>query len=85
MMTNKPTVPEVIERFTAYHVEHPAWGTLHCVLDDGNYGDGSVQYAIRWALEEGDVEGEALARILLRMSKTQRSKIARLAFDPLHP
>lgn len=69
------TIPDVIDRFRAYHDVHLAWGSLHVVLDDGNIGDDSVRGCIGYAQEVGDVEGEALARILLTMSKTQRLKI----------
>jgi hypothetical protein len=74
-------VPDVIGRFRAYHErpENGAWGSLHLVLEDHNIADSNVEFCIRWAAGNGDVEGEALARILLAMSKTQRLKIASMA------
>lgn len=77
----KPTIPEVLARFAAYHVrvENLAWGSMHIALDDHNVDDDSVRFCIDDAIAKGDVEGEALARILLTMSKTQRLKISRLA------
>ena len=75
----RPTIPEVIERFRAYHNERLAWGSLHVVLDDTNLSDDSVRGCIEYAQRTGDVEGEALARILLTMSKTQRAQIGRRA------
>lgn len=74
----KPTVPEVIADFRHYHADHPAWGSLHSVLDDGNVSDDSVYFAVSYAMSTDDAEGERLARILLQMSKTQRKKIGRL-------
>jgi hypothetical protein len=71
----KPTIPEVLPRFVAYHANNGAWGSLHIVLDDNNVADAHVRYCSEWAREQGDVEGEALAEILLRMSKTQRGKL----------
>lgn len=71
----KPTIPEVIDRFRAYYKLNPAWGSLHVVLDDGNIDDATVRWCRDWAIEHSDPEGAALAEILLRMSKTQRSKI----------
>ena len=71
----KPTIPEVVERFAAYFAANPAWGSLHVVLDDGNVADSSVQFCIEYAAERGDDEGAALGRVLLTMSKTQRSKL----------
>ncbi len=77
----KPTIPEVLARFKAYHKlpGNEAWGALHIVLEDGNIGDDSVRGCIEWASDRGDVEGTDLARILLTMSKTQRVKIGRVA------
>jgi hypothetical protein len=76
----RPSVtPEVIERFSAYHRKHAAWGCLHIVLDDLNVEDDSVKFCVVNAKEEGDAEGHALALELLTYSRTQRCKIARRA------
>jgi hypothetical protein len=56
-------------------------GNLHLVIDDGNVCDGHVQACALIARIWGDVEGEALAMILLQMSKTQRRKAARHFYD----
>src|SRR5262245_5243698 len=75
----KPTIPEVIERFSAYH-EKPrngAWGGLHVVLEDHNVHDDNVRFCLEMAEKEGDTETAELAALLLRMSKTQRLKIPR--------
>lgn len=73
----RPTIPDVIERFEAYHRRpgNGAWGSLHVVLDDGNVDDSSVELCREMAIEDGDHEGAALASILLRMTKTQRRKL----------
>lgn len=73
----KPTIPEVLPRFLAYYADNLAWGSLHIVLDDYNVDDASVRFCIDWAAEQDDHEGWALARILLRMSRTQRGRLAR--------
>jgi hypothetical protein len=72
---SKPTIPEVLPRFLAYYIDHPAWGSLHVVLDDGNVEDDCVRFCIEFAEQEGDEEGAELGRILMRMSKTQRNKL----------
>lgn len=77
----KPTVPDVLPEFRAYLTEHSAWGALHIVLDDYNVTDDSVRFCIASAQEAGDAEGERLAGILLRMSKTQRLKLAHQAAE----
>ena len=77
----KPSIPDVIERFRAYHKlpQNCVWGSLHVILDDGNFSDGSVRYCLQHATEKRDTEGIELAKILLSMSFTQRKKLARLA------
>jgi hypothetical protein len=75
--TVKPTIPKVLDRFRAYHAENPVWGSLHVCLEDGNYD--SAAFCLAWAQRHGDTEGEALARILLTLSRTQRRKLSRIA------
>lgn len=70
---------DVLQRFRAYHQVHAAWGSLHIVLDDDNVGDDDVQFCIDYARDSNGAEGEALARILSTMSRTQRRKIASIA------
>ena len=77
-MTNKPTIPEVINDFQAYYKQNPNGGSLHIVFEDGNENDASVKYCIELAKSKGDTEGERLGNILLTMSKTQRSKLPRM-------
>lgn len=84
IQTIKPSVPDVVERFRAYYNRTDGfggceWGVLHTVLSDDNLSDGSVRFCIHTAIEERDVEGEALARLLLMMSKTQRAKLGRIS------
>ena len=70
-------VSEVRERFATYLQSHPAWGSLHVVLDDGNVADHFVQSCLDLAARNNDTEGVELAGILLVMSKTQRLKLGR--------
>jgi len=77
----KLTVPEVIARFRAYHSKHPAWGALHVILDGHNTETKFVSGTIERAEAAGDTEGGELTRILLKMSRTQREKIAKLAWS----
>lgn len=74
---NRPSIPDVRARFAAYLQTHPAWGSLHVVLDDGNIEDCFVRYCLDRAVEMNDAEGIELAIILLTMSKTQRLKLGR--------
>lgn len=82
-MTNKPIIPEVVARFARYN-EQPgngAWGSLHVVLDDGNTQDLHVTGCIEYAHEHDDMEGEELAKLLLRMSRTQRAKLPHAVWE----
>lgn len=74
----KPCVPDVYPAFLEYARRNPCWGSLHVVLEDDNHDDDSVKGCIDWADVRDDVEGARLARVLLRMSPTQRGRIANL-------
>lgn len=81
----KPTVPEVLPIVRHYYAQgHGAGGCLHIVLDDGNVRDDDVRFCLDWAVEHGDadgwkpdVDGAWLCHVLLRMSRTQRTKLYR--------
>lgn len=73
----KITVPEVMPLVNAFYA-HPAngaGGCLHIVLDDGNIDDDDVQFCVDYAIEHGDRTAELLAKVLLKMSKTQRKRL----------
>lgn len=61
----RPSLPDVVGRFASYlEVDgNGAWGSLHCVLEDGNVRDGDVRSAIDFANERCDEEGAALGGI----------------------
>jgi hypothetical protein len=83
-ISHKPTVPEILPLANAYYAKpgNGVGGSLHIVLDDGNVDDGSVEFCRKFAMEQGDDDGVALADILLRMSRTQRHKLYRLSGAP---
>lgn len=74
----KPRIPDVIDYFRAYNKVHPAWGSLHIVLSDGNVEDSNVQFCLKYAEENKDEHGMELAKLLLNMSRTQRLKLGRM-------
>jgi len=77
---DRPSITsEVVVRFAAYREQHPAWGSLHVVLDDGNAETKFVQECADDADARGDVEGAALARILLTLTESQRLRVGRRA------
>lgn len=80
---DRPTVPEVLPSVRAYCAKpgNAVGGSLHIVLEDNNVDDSDVEFCRQWAVERGDIEGVALAETLLRMSKTQRLKLAGSWYD----
>ena len=63
-------VESLIERF--YELPgNAAGGSLHVVLDDGNWERDSVIYSRDWARRERDAAGEAFADLLLTLGDEQ--------------
>jgi hypothetical protein len=75
---NRPTVNELLPLVNLYYAlpGNGSGGSLHIVLEDHNVEDHSVRHCLAWAQERGDVVGEALARLLLRMTRTQRARVS---------
>lgn len=69
------TIPDVLDRFAAYLADHPTWGVLHVILDDGNTEDGMVRSCLDHPSDPTDTEGIALLAILLQLTRTQRGKL----------
>lgn len=74
----KPAIPEVLPLITRFAKvpENNVGGCLHIVFDDGNVDDSSVQSCLDYAIERSDSLAIEVAEVLLRMSKTQRLKLA---------
>jgi len=86
-MRNKPTIDEVLPQVWAYRdiPGNSVGGSLHIVLDDGNASDSDVKFCIDHAEKKNDSEGARIGRLLLRMSRTQRLKIARRFYEVHEP
>lgn len=67
-----------LEDFKIYHEREPGWGGLHIVLDDGNFEDDNVDFCLDLSIQMEEFEVYYLARLLQKMSKTQRKKIQEL-------
>lgn len=76
-MSDRLPPPAVVERFAAYHEKNPAWGSLHIVMEDGNWAPQHIEWCIEWAKQQGDTEGEQLAWMLLAMSRRRGGAIVR--------
>lgn len=79
----KQSISDLLPCFVDYLRANPAWGSLHIVLEDGNHSNADVEFCISFAEQQGDEEGADLARLLLKMSKTQRGKLSRLAYEAI--
>lgn len=75
---DKPTIPQVAPLIEAYYnlPGNEMGGSLHIVLDDANVERHFSEWCREYALKKGDWVGAALANILVRMSTTQRKKLA---------
>ncbi len=77
-VSDKPTIPEVIDRLRAYCAAHPDWGVLGRYLGEGDSSEGAIVACSVRAIEVEDTEGYELSQIVLRMSTTQRKKLFRM-------
>ena len=75
---SKPTVPEVLPLVNEIYKDNSAGCCLHVVLDDYNLSNYFVQSCIEDAKKIGHQKCAFLGEILLKMSTTQRRKLASL-------
>jgi len=72
---NRPKVPDALVLVPAWDAERKAkkHDPLHCLMEDGNCGDAFC------IVERDDMPAsKALGDMLLRMSKSQRGRVAKL-------
>lgn len=81
-VSDKPTIPDVLKLLKPYIAKNLAGGSLHIVLDDKNLDESSIEFCAEYAKTNQDSEGQQLAEMLLRCSKTQRNKISKI-YDTL--
>ena len=74
-MADRLTVPEVQPFVDRYLDDNANGGNLHVVLMDGNIDNSHIEWCLKQATDEGDINGAELAAMLLRLTKTQRRKI----------
>lgn len=65
----------LIHLIAAYYQTDGAGGACHVVIDDGNYGDDSVQSCLNYAKTIGDFWGETIAKLLLEFTEEERIQI----------
>ena len=75
----KITLLEFKERyedlFDHYSCNHPAWGSLHIILADGNIRRSDLRFCLQWAKRKGDWEGFILVQLLFLLSHSQLKKL----------
>lgn len=64
-----------------YYEENPAGGTLHIVLDDGNYGESFVKYCMDYAIGQNDYWGEHIAALLLGFTEDEQEQIIERPYE----
>jgi hypothetical protein len=69
------TFDELLPEVRAYYQVHPAGGSLHITLDDGNVDRRHVWFCWCKAVAAGDHAGAALAMKLLHASRRTRERL----------
>lgn len=72
----KPSVTDVLPLVDAIYARHAAGCCLHILTDDGNVSDVDAAFCLELATKTGHRDCEEAAGLLVRMSRTQRTKIA---------
>lgn len=73
---DRPSVPEVMPIVREIYERNAAGCCWHVVLDDENVDDRSVEFCANYARERGHFWCCLLIEPMLKMSKTQRRKLA---------
>tara|TARA_R110000851_G_scaffold179293_1_gene326342 strand:+ start:467 stop:739 length:273 start_codon:yes stop_codon:yes gene_type:complete len=68
----------------AYYETNPTGGTLHIVLDDGNYGKGCVKSCITDSIKYKDYWGELIGTLLLNFTTEEQEKIIERPWEVIH-
>lgn len=68
-------VQNVIVMAAEYYVFNPTGGSLHIVLDNGNYERNHVEFCRQYAVDHNDEDGVKLADALLTLTDTEREKM----------
>jgi hypothetical protein len=58
-----------------YYETEPCGGSCHCSLDDGNLGDGTLDWEAGYACGTKDVGGGEIANLMRAMTMKQRKRI----------
>jgi len=78
------TLPEVYPVFYEYikRPENCVGGDYHIIIDECNVKDDHVRYCLDEARQKEDKLGIVLGEMLLRLTKTQRSKLSSRMYIP---
>ncbi len=78
------TVPQAAEALRAYYrlPGNSMGGVVHIITEDGNTKQGHAEGCLEQARAGGDPADIAVASMLAAMTRTQRTKLSRMAFYP---
>ena len=80
--TTRLCIPDIAPLITLFSQdpENIVGGNLHIYLSDGNVEDSYIKFCLEECVKNGDLLGEAICLLSLKMSITQRKKIGRGLF-----
>jgi hypothetical protein len=79
---DRPTVPEVLPLAQAVYRRSSVGCCLHILLDDYNVQSCDAQYCLDAARRAGHADCLAVAEALMRMTATQRLRLAKRVHRP---
>lgn len=79
----KPTVLTVLPIMREFQSKkgNEVGGVYHIVLDDGNIENHHVEWCLEEAEKQNDTLAIKLGELLMKMSRTQRSKLSKLFYQ----
>lgn len=57
-------------------------GSLHVVVDDGNYSDDTLMYALNFCIRESDFQGVLLLNLIMLIPSDQRFRLDNIDLYP---
>lgn len=71
----------LVELIDKYYEHYCTGGSLHIVLDDGNYGKGYVASCLQDAEERNDYWGKTIGLLLLNFDEEEQEQIIERPFE----
>lgn len=71
----------LFELINIYYEFYGAGGSLHIVLDDGNYEDHHIKVCIEEAKKNNDYWGEVIGTMMLGLSEGEKEQICERGYE----